>query len=238
MLLRIRRAGERSQWRGFPLKMTRRADSQFNRMIAQQVKNLYFALNRWLVMPNTLLARARFRTPPDPEGWYLHLGSGPAYIPGMVNIEGYFARRKDLWLDLKNRLPFADQSAVFVYCSHTLEHFYPNEAMFILREIHRVLKPDGVARIATPSLEHALHIASGTPATDPQRVFGDPHGQAIDYLFCDGQHKYGYSFSVMEKFARDAGFTRVTKVDRTPKKYGKIEVGNELTGSLIVELQR
>jgi predicted SAM-dependent methyltransferase len=211
-------------------------------MIRQQIKNVYFGLNRHLARPNAWTARLRYRTPPDAEGWYLHLGSGTKYIAGMINIEGNILQRKDLWLDLKNPLPFANQRAYFVYCSHTLEHFYPDEAMAILREIHRVLKNDGTARIATPSLEHALQIAAGQPATDPQRIFPDPHGQAIDYLFCDGQHRYGYSFSVMERFARDAGFTRMTNYSAqfkcAPKKYGKIEVGNELTGSLIVELQR
>jgi predicted SAM-dependent methyltransferase len=209
-------------------------------MIRQQIKNSYFALNRWLVKPNTLLARLRYRRASDAEGFYLHLGSGPVYIPGMINIEGNIMRRKDLWLDLQNPLPFPDRSVYFVYCSHTLEHFYPDEAMQLLREIHRVLRDDGVARIATPSFEHALEIAAGHPAEDPQRAFSDPHGQAIDYLFCDGQHKYAYSFTVMERFARDAGFTGITNhsADPAPKRYGKIEVGDELAGSLIVELRR
>jgi predicted SAM-dependent methyltransferase len=207
-------------------------------MIRQQIKNLYFGMNKWLTKPNALAAKVRFRSPPDADGWYLHLGSGTKYIAGMINVEGNIFQRKDLWADLKNRLPFADQTAHFIYCSHTLEHFYPDEAQAILREMFRVLKSDGVARIATPSFEHALKIAAGEPATEPQRTFPDPAGQAIDYLFCDGQHKYGYSFSVMERFARDAGFTRVTQLDRGMKRYGKVEVGNELTGSLIVELQR
>jgi predicted SAM-dependent methyltransferase len=211
-------------------------------MIRQQIKDTYFAMNRWLALPNSWLSRVRFRTPPDPEGFYLHLGSGPVYLPGMINIEGNLLRKRDAWLDLRNGLPFADQSAFFVYCSHTLEHFYPNDAIALLKEIHRVLKPDGTVRIATPSFEHALRIAGGHQVEDPQRIFPDPYGQAIDYLFCDGQHKYAYSFSVMERFARDAGFTHVTNYSAehglAPKRYGKVDIGNELAGSLIVELRR
>src|SRR5690606_8063046 len=105
----------------------------------------------------------------------------------------------------------------------------------------RILKPEGVARIAVPCLEHALRIAAGHQVEDPKRIFPDPHGQAIDYLFCDGQHKYGYSFTVLERFARDAGFTRVANHSAahglTPTRYGKLEIGNEHAGSLVVELR-
>lgn len=210
-------------------------------MIAQQFKDWYFALNRWLVLPNTLLCKARFAKPRDPEGHYVHLGSGTNYIDGMINVEGFVARKRDAWLDLRNPLPFRDASVYFVWCSHTIEHFFPDEAMRILREIRRVLKPEGVARIAVPCFEHALEIANGHPAEDPKRVFPDPYGQALDYLFCDGQHKYGYSYSVLERFARDAGFTRVTNHSivhgLTPTRYGKLEIGNEHAGSLVAELR-
>lgn len=211
-------------------------------MIRQQIKDFYFAINRWLVLPNTWLARLRYRKARDPDGFYIHLGSGPVYIPGMINCEGAIFRKKDLWLDLKNPLPFGDATAGFVYCCHTLEHLYPNDAMRLLAEIRRVLKPGGVCRMVTPSLEHGLRIAAGHQVEDPQRIFPDPHGQAIDYLFCDGQHKYCYSFSVMEQFARAAGFTSATNLSvfpgRSPKqRYGKVEVGDELAGSLIVELR-
>src|SRR5438105_471921 len=90
-------------------------------MIAQQFKDWYFALNRWLVLPNTLLCRTRFATPRDPEGHYIHLGSGTNYIDGMINVEGFVGRKRDAWLDLRNKLPFADGSAAFVWCSHTIE---------------------------------------------------------------------------------------------------------------------
>lgn len=210
-------------------------------MFNQKLKNFYFAINRWAVLPATWLARWRYRNPPA-EGLAIHLGCGEKYIAGMVNVDGYRLRKIDVWLDLRNDLPFPDRSASFVYCSHTLEHFYVDEATHLLREIHRVLRDDGTARIAVPSLEHALEIAAGHPAEDPQRRFEHAHGQAVDYLFCDGQHKYGYSFSIMSEFARQAGFTRVVNYSAehgvAPKRYGNVEVGNELAGSLVVELGR
>lgn len=210
-------------------------------MIRQQLKDIYFALNRWAVLPNTWLARARFRNPPDPEGWYLNLGSGGNPRPGMVNIDGNLAVRSNLWLDLRNKLPFATASARFIYCSHTIEHLYPDEALRLLREIRRVLHPgQGVVRLCVPSFEHALAIAAGNATMRYPRPFDDPHAQALNYLFCDGQHKFGYCQALLEQFCRDAGFEHLLPYSQrhgvAPAAYGKITVGDEPEGTLIIEL--
>lgn len=209
-------------------------------MIDQSLKDVYFAANRWLSRPNRALARLRFRRPEHPEGFYLHLGSGASYIPGMINVEGNLRSRKDLWIDLRDRLPFPDDSAYFVYCSHVIEHMVPSAALGLLREVRRVLSRRGSVRIAVPSFEHALVIAAGKATSTWPRAFDDPHAQAINYLFCDGQHKYAYSFALFEHFARDAGFTSVECYSAVhgvaAKQYGAVRVGDEAEGSLVVEL--
>jgi len=211
-------------------------------VIDQHLKDLYFAANRVLTRPNRALARWRFRAPTHPEGFYLHLGSGANYVPGMINVEGNPTARKDLWADLRDPLPFPDGSVHFIYCSHVLEHLLPDAALALLREMRRLLTPSGVVRLVVPSFEHALVIAAGKATSDWPRAFDDPHAQAINYLFCDGQHKYAYSFGLLERFARDAGFRRVVhhSADHgvTAKRYGAVEVGDEAEGSLVVELGR
>lgn len=209
-------------------------------MIDQSLKDVYFAANRWLSRPNRALARLRFRRPEHPEGFYLHLGSGASYIPGMINVEGNLRARKDLWIDVRDPLPFPDGSVYFAYCSHMLEHLLPSAALGLLREVRRVLSPRGSARIAVPSFEHALEIAAGRARSNWPRAFDEPHAQAINYLFCDGQHKYAYSFGLLDAFAREAGFTRVEHYSAAhgvaPKQYGAVRVGDEAEGSLVVEL--
>jgi predicted SAM-dependent methyltransferase len=214
-------------------------------MIRQSIKDLYFGLVRYLSIPNTALARIKYRLsgPTRPEGHYLHLGCGFKYLPGMINADGNAFRKIDLWLDLRNGLPFPDQSCAFVYSSHTIEHLFPYEAITLLKEIHRVLKPDGVARIAVPSMEHALVVAmGGGKEEDWPRPFGDPVSQAVNYLFCDGQHKYAYTYDILRRFAEEAGFGTVTHASALwgvePRAYGAVTVGDEPEGSLVVELGR
>lgn len=212
-------------------------------MIRQSIKDVYFSLSRIISIPSSLVGaiRWRFARPRHPEGHYLHLGCGPHYLPGFINVDGNVFRKIDLWHDLRNRLPFQDKSCHLVYMSHTLEHLFPHEAITLLGEIRRVLKDDGIARIAVPSFEHALMIASGDHADPWPRSFESTFGQAINYLFCDGQHKYAYSFEVLEDFARQAGFAVVVDYSRDhgveTKRYGQVVIGNEPAGSLVVELR-
>jgi hypothetical protein len=90
-------------------------------------------------------------------------------------------------------------------------------------------------------MECALRIANGEDTAPFPRSFEDSIAQAVNYLFCDGQHKYGYSFGVMKAFASQAGFTDIcdysAEHDLSPKQYGRVEVGDEPRGSLVVELR-
>jgi len=162
----------------------------------------------------------------------------------MINIDGNLFAKKDLWLDLRNGLPFPDQSVCFVYSCHTLEHLIPDEASTLLKEIHRVLAPSGSARIVVPSFEYALKISNGAQRSDWPRRFRSPSAQAINYLFCDGQHAYAYSLELMEEFVREAGFPKIlsSRIPLPEEDSGELNdpmpISEEPIGSLVVELER
>ncbi|GIW88330.1 MAG: hypothetical protein KatS3mg108_2654 [Isosphaeraceae bacterium] len=210
-------------------------------MRPQGLKDAYFAVARYACLPSTWFRSLIYRLRQPPEGFRVHLGCGHKYIPGMINADGNRFRKIDLWIDLRNRLPFPDGSCQFVYSSHTLEHFVPDDAIALLREIRRILRPEGVARIAVPSVEYALTVARGGAREDWPRAFEDPVSQAVNYLFCEGQHKYAYTYEILAAFARQAGFGRIyhysREADVKPKDYGGVVVGDEPAGSLVVELQ-
>jgi SAM-dependent methyltransferase len=54
-----------------------------------------------------------------------------------------------------------------------LEHLYPEEGMFCVREIHRVLRPGGIVRISVPDLD--LHVAEYDMA-DPNKFLDSIFG--------------------------------------------------------------
>ena len=60
-------------------------------------------------------------------------------------------------LEERKRWPIESSSYDLVYCSNLLEHLSPKSMEFTLREMHRILKPKGGARIAVPDMDLALH---------------------------------------------------------------------------------
>lgn len=211
-------------------------------MVPQSIKDVLFAVNRIAVRPNSWLWRARLRKEKDRGQLYVHLGCGEHYIEGMINCDGNLRRKIDHWLDLRLPLPFPDGSVAVAYTSHTLEHLYPDEALRLLGEIRRVLAPDGVARVAVPDIAYFFKIAEGGARSRWPRKFDDPVGQAVNYLFCDGQHRYAYNRAILETFARQAGFDDVRDISSefglAPRPYGAVMLGNEPEGTLVLELRR
>jgi predicted SAM-dependent methyltransferase len=121
-----------------------------------------------------------------------------------------------------------------------LEHLLPDDALRLLIEVRRVLRKGGVFRLVVPSIEHAIEIAAGGAQSQWPRHFQEPAAQAVNYLFCDGQHKYAYSRGILTSFAQAAGFSHIEflpdDVKLKPKTYGRVSVGDEPEGSLVVEL--
>src|SRR5690349_1676518 len=84
----------------------------------------------------------------------LHVGCGSLRFDGWVNIDQYANKEvTDVEWDLTEPFPIPDSSCQLVYNEHLLEHLAPAQASLFLAECHRVLRPQGVLRIAMPSLE-------------------------------------------------------------------------------------
>lgn len=58
--------------------------------------------------------------------------------------------------DLTLLLPVASNSVRFIYSEHFIEHIPHEAAAQLLRECHRVLRPDGVVRMSTPNLRKLI----------------------------------------------------------------------------------
>lgn len=211
-------------------------------MIHQSIKSVLFSGVRLISWPMYAVYRPYYQWKVRASGpLAVHLGCGPEYIEGMVNIDGNILRKIDLWYDVRCKLPFPESSVSFVYSCHMLEHLYPTEALRLLGEIQRVLTDDGEARFAVPSMEHALRITRGSKRSTWPRQFEEGLGQAINYLFCDGQHKYGYSAGVFKELSGQVGLS-VGKIDgpldrpSEPYTYNGYKIPGEPSGSLVVNL--
>jgi SAM-dependent methyltransferase len=84
---------------------------------------------------------------------YLHLGCGNLDHPEFINIDIRPAPHIDYVRAIDDLSIFADESVDLIYASHCLEHFSHFQVPLILNEWYRVLKVNGILRLAVPDLD-------------------------------------------------------------------------------------
>ncbi|NDC78652.1 MAG: methyltransferase domain-containing protein [Chitinophagia bacterium] len=69
------------------------------------------------------------------------------------------------YIDLARPLGFTSDSADAIYASHVLEHLHHDDALSLLAECRRVLKPGGVLRMVLPDLDSMVreYLSSEEP---------------------------------------------------------------------------
>ena len=84
---------------------------------------------------------------------FLNLGCGNNYHKDWINID--FTSKNDDVIEhnLLNGIPLLDGSIDVLYHSHVLEHFTNKDGEELMKECNRVLKHNGIIRIAVPDLE-------------------------------------------------------------------------------------
>ena len=183
----------------------------------------------------------------------VNLASGHHPKADWINVD-LFAPHADLRLDLRERLPFRDNSIAEIYCEHFFEHLeYPNvadpvawmletpqspsEALAFLRECRRVLTPAGVLDIVVPDAEVIIgeYVNRHQPGFSVPAWWGpawcDTELHRVNYLFRQGrEHKYAYDYETLRRVIESAGFARVDRRSFDPAR----DAENHRIGSLFV----
>lgn len=157
-------------------------------------------------------------SPATPAGVRLNLGCGDKILPGYVNVDIAPVREgksPDVLSDLR-QLPFADGHADEVLSVHVIEHFYHWEAVEVLKEWVRVLKPGGTLILECPNLLTAAKNLvrqphqGALPGLEGQGtmwvLYGDPAWK--DPLMC---HKWGYTPQSLGQLMQESGLVDVRR---------------------------
>jgi Methyltransferase domain len=83
----------------------------------------------------------------------LNLGCGARFHPDWVNLDIQPVAPEIIKWDLHGELPFPEKSFDAVYHSHVLEHFSRADGLRLLQSCRRVLRQNGILRVAVPDLE-------------------------------------------------------------------------------------
>jgi SAM-dependent methyltransferase len=109
--------------------------------------------------------------------------------------------------DLATGIPLRDGVADFIYSSHFFEHLYRKDAMNLLEECHRVLKPGGMLRLSLPDLEYAISLYTA----------GRKDEMLQNYFFVEdadnhySRHKYMYDNEMLSSLLAQAGFRDIAR---------------------------
>jgi predicted SAM-dependent methyltransferase len=154
----------------------------------------------------------------------LHLGCGPNWKEGWVNIDLYDTR-SDLQLDLREPWPFPDNSVSYIYSEHVFEHFeFHVEVPHFLGEALRVLTLGGVFDVVVPDTLPPLKAYGDRQASYWSTEAKRWHPQwcrtemdHINYHFRqDGQHQYAWDAETLTSSLQNAGFTTISRREFNP----------------------
>jgi predicted SAM-dependent methyltransferase len=181
-------------------------------LLHQRYKDMVFWGIGKATLPNYLVRKCLNGVRPSDGPRHLHLGCGPKYLPGFVNIDANPFNKIDVWLDVRNGLPFPSSYADSIYTTHMFEHFYPDELLRLLKQCLRVLRPGGGIRLVVPSLASAIAAYAQKRCDwfdDYPRHFDSLGGRFSNFVFCDGQHRMAFDLSYFDEVLRAAGFRDV-----------------------------
>lgn len=141
--------------------------------------------------------------------------------PGYTNIDFYPHPSVDIVHDLREGIPFPDDSVDEVMSHHFIDYLSYPEVSKLLSECHRVLKKGGKMRHCINDLRscgEALH-KYGLEAIWMKEVFwGAMEGPNDTSIF----KKSGFDAELLTKMVEGAGFREITIINNGPRKIDNI----------------
>ena len=150
----------------------------------------------------------------------LHLGGGG--LKGWLNTDLFPSHWRVARLDATRPFPLAPASFTYVFSEHMIEHVPLTGARRMLAECHRVLRPGGRIRLATPDLARVigLYAISDAARRDYLRwAVAHNHLGAevsadvmvINSLFHDHGHQFLFDEATLTALLLAAGFSGVRR---------------------------
>lgn len=173
----------------------------------------------------------------------LNVGCGTDYKNGWINIDNNSDNnidKLDLNWDLRNALPFEEDSADFIFNEHFIEHLTIEEAKNIIKDLMRVLKPGGVMRIAMPDLESVVDHYLNVPLNkDPvikdfHLEFVETRAEWINMSFRWWGHKWLYDWEELQRRLSEAGYSKVKRCKLRESKHRELRNLEIRDGSLLI----
>jgi len=139
----------------------------------------------------------------------LHLGCGKRFLEGYIHIDIAEFDHIDYKIPVDDLSVFENDSVSEIYASHVIEYFDRDEIVNVLNEWKRVLKDEGVLRIAVPNFSELINVYD--TSKDLDKVLGPLYGK---WRLEDNNsiyHKTVYDEKSLTKLLSTVGFKDIKK---------------------------
>lgn len=133
----------------------------------------------------------------------LNLGCATDIHPGWVNLDR-LDFGQEVIADLVDGLPFEDDEFDAIVANHSINGIRFDDLDRALRELLRVLKPDGTLRVLVPSVEWAYRNVDVLPVSRELEPTDD--GRLLRYLFWHGDSRCAFTEVSLRNTLIRAGF--------------------------------
>ena len=117
----------------------------------------------------------------------LNLGCGDDYREGYINVDFDNTVKADKYFDLRETFPLENESFDEVLAQDVLEHFTKENADLFIKEIRRILKPEGILRLRVPNVYQIFDQFYADSPTMMKFIYGDTSKGEL------GAHKNGFT---------------------------------------------
>lgn len=153
---------------------------------------------------------------------FLNLGCGTTYFSDWTNADFYHLpikfwkkqvrRTPDWMLDIRRPLKCPNDYWDGVFTEHTLEHITHAEGFRLLKELYRVLKPNGILRIILPDIKKAVEFYVERSKNEYFVKNFDTGAEAIWEITQNYNHKSVWDAELMMLVLNKVGFRNVTEM--------------------------
>ncbi len=144
----------------------------------------------------------------------LHWGCGDWIEPGWINADAKDLPGVDLCCDIRDGLPLANESIDYAVSVHAFPELTLEEQVPALRELHRVLRPGGVLRLALPDLD--LAVDAYRRGDRGYFLVPDERAESLGAKLVVQLLWYGFSrtvftFDFVSELLAEAGYSRIDR---------------------------
>lgn len=145
----------------------------------------------------------------------LHLGCGERYLESTneikwIHIDLAKYDHIDFNNDIRDLSMFKSNAIDLIYCSHSFEYFDRQEGKEVLKEWHRVLRSDGILRLAVPDFEGIVNVYQKYGDIEHKGILGPLYGRrelGNGYIY----HRTCYDFNSLKKILEDVSFKNIKR---------------------------